>query len=199
MSFVRTALAPLPARKRIALVAHDHEKAILSRALLILSFFAACLGAGCVSRPSEPTSAQAEMVTALFQRTASAKQLPVYLDESEKRRIYHSLAPHELEWATRKFLKGERYIGLVYALAGRASEEEFIQQRIAVSWPTERKGLIKTGSGYDTNFVYLTVFSPYRDEHVSLEFNKEGLAISLGDGNAFPKWWFVGENPVAHK
>ena len=26
MSFVRTELAPLPARKRIALVAHDHEK-----------------------------------------------------------------------------------------------------------------------------------------------------------------------------
>ena len=26
MTFVRTELAPLPARKRIALVAHDHEK-----------------------------------------------------------------------------------------------------------------------------------------------------------------------------
>jgi methylglyoxal synthase len=26
MSFLRTALDPLPARKRIALVAHDHEK-----------------------------------------------------------------------------------------------------------------------------------------------------------------------------
>jgi hypothetical protein len=26
MSFIRTALAPLPARKRIALVAHNHEK-----------------------------------------------------------------------------------------------------------------------------------------------------------------------------
>jgi len=28
MSFVRTALDPLPARKRIALVAHDHEKGV---------------------------------------------------------------------------------------------------------------------------------------------------------------------------
>jgi len=171
-----------------------------------LLFLACAVGGGCagVSRATGPSSArqgaeapQQQMVLYLYGKAASAKALPVYLDEGEKRRLHATLGKRERKSLTQRFFKSDEMPRLAYALAPLLDEDEFAAHRVALSWSRPVRFMAGPGGQRIPVSIHVAVFSPHRGGNNGLMFLPDGTVLASTYSRDEPPSWFVGENLVS--